>query len=178
MISKIRGLLKQWLFTLLFRGRISFAGIPSMRRGASIKCKNGNMCTGRHFSMNTGAYCAIVNGGNLVVGDRVSINRNTVIVCHDSITIGSGCSIAPNVMIYDHDHKFDQNGIARGFNTAPVTIENNCWIGGGSIILRGSHIGEGCVIGAGCVVKGTIPPHSLVTASRELHVVPIEERSK
>lgn len=175
MTSKIRGLLKMGFYTLLYRGRIRFTDAPSMRSRARLKCRSGQMHIGRHFSMNTGAYCAVVNEGKLRVGDDVSINCNAMIVCHDRITIGSGCSIAPNVLIYDHDHKFDQQGLARGFKTAPVTIGKNCWIGGGSIILRGTRIGDGCVIGAGCVVKGEIPPHSLITSDRSLNIRPITD---
>lgn len=48
--------------------------------------------------------------------------------------------------------------------------------GVGVTILRATQIGEGCVIGAGCVVQGETPPHSLVTASRALTIVPIEDR--
>jgi len=144
-----------------------------MRQRASIKCSRGIMMAGRSFSMNTGAYCAIMNGGKLVIGDDVTINRNTMIVCHERISIGSGCSIAPNVLIYDHDHKFGLGGIKTGFNTSPVIIGNNCWIGGGCIILKGTHIGEGCVIGAGCVLCGDIPANSLVTANRDLNIRPL-----
>ena len=118
--------------------------------------------------MKRNSYLAIVLGGTLTIGNGVSLNRNSTIVCQDRISIGDGCAIAPNVAIYDHDHVFDENGIADGFKTAPVVIERNCWIGSGVVILRGTHIGEGCVIGAGCVVKGDIPAHSLVTSERKL----------
>ena len=35
--------------------------------------------------------------------------------------------------------------------TDPVTIEDNCWIGAGTTICPGVHIGENSVIGAGSV---------------------------
>lgn len=173
MIHRLRGLLKSSCYRLLYGCRVHFGGIPSMRPGASIKCQKGEMHAGHHFSMNSGSYCAAIDGGKLVIGDSVSINRNTMIICHDRITIGSKCSIGPNVSIYDHDHKFDENGITSGFKTSPVTIADHCWIGGGCTILRGSHIGEGSVIGAGCIITGDIPPHSLVTSNRTLNITPI-----
>lgn len=172
MLSKIRGLLKK-IWYMLFCGGVQFLKVPSMRRGASVKCRAGKMYAGRHFSMNSNAYCAIMNGGILTIGDNVSINRNAIIVCHNRISIGNGCAIAPNVLIYDHDHKFGSNGIENGFRTAPVIIGDNCWIGAGVIILRGTTIGEGSVIGAGAVVHGEIPPHSLVKSNRELNVIPM-----
>lgn len=134
------------------------------------------MYCGKGLIMKPNAYCAIMDGGSLHIGSNVSIARNTIIVCHDNITIGDRCSIAPNVAIYDHDHRFGPDGIKPGYNTKPVVIEKNCWIGIGTIILRGTHIGEGCVIGAGCVVTGDIPSHSLVTSARGLTIVPIENR--
>lgn len=45
--------------------------------------------------------------------------------------------------------------------SAPVVIENNCWIGGSVTILPGVRIEEGSVIGSGAVVTRSIPPHSL-----------------
>lgn len=77
--------------------------------------------------------------------------------------------------IYDHDHKFNANGIQSDFNYGSVIIDNGCWIAANVTILRNTHIGEGCVIGAGTVVKGEIPPHSLVTNDRGLNIVPIRK---
>lgn len=176
MISKLRGLLKICWYKIRYGRAICFKGIAGFEGTSRINLKKGAAEIGKGLHMKTNAYIAIVDGGVLKIGERVSINRNTVVVCHARITIGDCCTIAPNVAIYDHDHKFDIEGIRPGYHTAPVVIEKNCWIGAGVIILRGTHIGEGCVIGAGCVVKGSIPAHSLVTADRTLHVTPIEQR--
>lgn len=177
MVGKINGLLKMGWYKLLYGGRVHFANIPSLRHGARIKCKGGSMHAGRHFCMNNGAYCAAIDGGKLLIADNVSINCNTIVVCHDSVSIGKGCAIAPNVLIYDHDHKFGANGKEKGFRTAPISIGDNCWIGAGVIVLRGTTIGEGSVIGAGTVVSGQIPPFSLVTGTRNMVIQPLEERN-
>ena len=112
--------------------------------------------------------------GILTIGSNVFFNRNNIIVCHCNITIADNCRFGPNVAIYDHNHKFDKSKVyGSEFSTGSIVIENGCWIGAGCIILRNTHIGEGSVIGAGCIVKGNIPPHSLVTSSRELEIIPI-----
>jgi carbonic anhydrase/acetyltransferase-like protein (isoleucine patch superfamily) len=43
------------------------------------------------------------------------------------------------------------------------TIESNCLIGMGAVILNRAHIGEGSIVAAGAVVaeKTVVPPHSL-----------------
>ena len=45
--------------------------------------------------------------------------------------------------------------------TAPITIGNNVWIGGGVIVLPGVTIGENSIIGAGSVVTKDIPANCL-----------------
>lgn len=176
MLSKVLCYFRMNWYRIKYRKKICFEGTPYLARSAKINLLNGTVCLGKNFTMKPGAYMAILNGGAVKVGETVAVARNTIIVCHNQVTIGDHCSIAPNVMIYDHDHKYGRNGICAGYHTAPVVIERNCWIGAGVTILRGTHIGEGCVIGAGCVVKGEIPAHSLVTANRELNIRPIENR--
>ncbi|MDR3775314.1 MAG: DapH/DapD/GlmU-related protein [Terracidiphilus sp.] len=42
-----------------------------------------------------------------------------------------------------------------------VFIEEDCWLGTGSIVLPGVHVGRGSIIGAGAVVTENIPPMSV-----------------
>lgn len=46
--------------------------------------------------------------------------------------------------------------------SAPVTIEDNVWIGANVTILPGVVVGRGSVIAAGSVVTKSVPPNSLV----------------
>ena len=46
-----------------------------------------------------------------------------------------------------------------------VTIGNNVWIGGNSVICPGVHIGDNCVIGAGSVVTKDIPDWSIAAGN-------------
>ena len=175
MLSKIFGLIKKIIYKIKFGKAVSIDGIPMSVFHMQLYVKSGKIKIGKNFLLKQGAYIAAVNGGKISIGDNVSINKNSILVCHDSVSIGNNCAVGPNVLFYDHDHKFGENGIDAGFKTAPIVIENNCWIGAGVIILRGTTIGEGSVIGAGCVVKGDIPPHSLVTSNRELNITPINK---
>jgi acetyltransferase-like isoleucine patch superfamily enzyme len=44
----------------------------------------------------------------------------------------------------------------------PVIIENKCWIGFNSIILKGVTVGEGAVVAAGSVVTKRVDPFTIV----------------
>lgn len=45
---------------------------------------------------------------------------------------------------------------------APIVVEDDVWIGGGSIILAGVTIGKGAIIAAGAVVNKDVPPFAIV----------------
>ena len=175
-MARLVSLVKAIIYKLRYGRHLYWDGLLRCQKVAEIKILRGVLRIGRGFSMNPGSYIAIVGGGETVIGKNVAVNRNSMIICHKSIHIGDYCSIGPNVLIYDHDHKFGSEGLMPGYRTSPVVIENNCWIGGAVTILRGTVIGEGSIIGAGCVVQGVIPPHSLVTAGRSLNVVSLENR--
>ena len=68
------------------------------------------------------------------------------------------CQFAPNVSIYTAGHPIhpvSRNSLYEyGIS---VTIGDNVWIGGNTVILPGVHIGSNTVIGAGSVVTKDIP---------------------
>ncbi len=150
-------------------------GVHYIKPGTEIIVKSkGKLIIGRWVQTNKRVTFTAI-GGELSIGKNTTFNRNDIIISRDKITIGDNCSFGPNVCVYDHDHKFDKQGTKnRGYNTSPVIIEDNCWIGANVVILRGTHVGKGCVIGAGTVIKGDIPPLSLVKSDRKLEIQKIE----
>lgn len=98
-------------------------------------------------------------GGTLSIGDKCFFNTHVSITCLERITIGDRCQVANNVVIVDQDHDY-RAGWGK-YQTKPVTIGNDVWIGANVVILKGSTIGDGAVIAAGSVVKGEVAPHSL-----------------
>ncbi|MEG0591705.1 MAG: sugar O-acetyltransferase [Coprobacillus sp.] len=105
-------------------------------------------------------------GCNIYFGNNCEVNMNCTFLDDNKIVIGDNALIAPNVQIYTAFHPThyqDRFGESQdgGFQfcktiTAPVTIGNNVWIGGGAIILPGVTIGDNVVIGAGSVVTHSI----------------------
>lgn len=44
----------------------------------------------------------------------------------------------------------------------PIHIEENVWIGFGSVILPGVRLGRGCVVGCRSVIREEVPPYTVV----------------
>ena len=79
------------------------------------------------------------------------------------ITIGNYCTLTNNVTILTHDSSTARHvGYTR---TGSVTIGNRCFVGMGTIILPGVHIGNNVVIGAGSVVTHDIPDNCVAAGN-------------
>ena len=131
--------------------------------------RNGCITIGNEVRIDSFSTIVCVDHANLTIGDRVGVGPGNRIICRKDIQIGANTIMGPNVMIYDHDHKFDfKNGVHRtDYNLDSISIGSNCWIGAGTIILKGAHIGDNCLIGAGCIVKGDIPNNSRIIQKRD-----------
>ncbi|MFD1040403.1 sugar O-acetyltransferase [Virgibacillus byunsanensis] len=102
-------------------------------------------------------------GYNIHVGENFYCNFNCVILDVCEVRIGDNCFIAPGVHIYAATHPIDpQERISGKEYGKPVTIGNNVWIGGGSIINPGIHIGDNVVIGSGSVVTKDVPDNVVI----------------
>lgn len=165
------------LFRKVYWGKkLSLDVSEGLRRDTRIIIEQGGHIDIGMLSTNSNVHLSAI-GGNLSIGRDVFLNRNCIVICRKEITIGDNCIFGPNVVIYDHDHEFDIEGIrANSYKAKPIVIEKGCWIGAGAIVLKGANIGEGSIIGAGVVVKGDVPPHSLVTMDRELKITKLEKR--
>lgn len=100
------------------------------------------------------------------IGDRVYINRFTIIDATEQISIGTETMIGPHCYITDHDHQFQGMPIDKPIgslplNGMPTIIERNVWIGSNVTILKGVQIGANSIIGAGSVVSRSIPKNSV-----------------
>ena len=111
-------------------------------------------------------------GNNIYFGNNCEVNMNCTFLDDNIIHIGDNALIAPNVQIYTAFHptnsleRFGKPKEDGSFEfcktqTAPVTIGNNVWIGGGAIIMPGVTIGNNVVIGAGSIVTKDIPDNSI-----------------
>jgi maltose O-acetyltransferase len=119
--------------------------------------------TGKNFYIEPPFHCDY--GYNIVCGDNVYFNVNCVVLDTMKITIGSNVLFGPAVQLYAATHPLDPETRKTLEFSKPVSIGNDCWIGGGAIILPGVSIGNNCIIGAGSVVTKDIPDDSLVAGN-------------
>ena len=71
--------------------------------------------------------------------------------------------MAPRVCIYTATHPLDVDLRTSGLEYGkPVTIGNNVWLGGSSVIAPGVTIGDNSVIAAGAVVVKDVPANVVV----------------
>ncbi|KAL0219075.1 hypothetical protein P9112_004728 [Eukaryota sp. TZLM1-RC] len=105
-------------------------------------------------------------GTNTIIGDNFYCNYNCVFLDCGQVTIGNNVMLGPNVQIYTVNHPFDvktRNSFLE--YTKPITIGDNCWLGGGVVVLPGVTIGKNSVVGAGSVVVEDVPEDCLVAGN-------------
>jgi acetyltransferase-like isoleucine patch superfamily enzyme len=114
------------------------------------------------------AFCGVRLGENSSVQDRCRLIGD--------ILIGDDVLLAPNVFISSGAHFYNHNPplpiriqdrIVAGdehykaLRSQKVVIENDCWIGTNTVIMRGVTVGKGAIIGANSVVTKDVPPYTI-----------------
>lgn len=115
----------------------------------------------------------IDKNGSIIFGKNVFLNNDFSANSQNKIEIGDNCIFGENVKMYDHNHIFvDKNTpiSEQGFNTDPIKIGKNCWIGSNVTILKGVQVGDNCVIGANCLIYKDIPSNSVVKLKEQLSI--------
>lgn len=103
------------------------------------------------------------HGHGLELGENVFVNYNAVMLDSGMIRIGSNTKIGPNAQFYTPNHPIDYIERRKPQETAlPITIGEDCWIGGGVTICPGVTIGDRCIVAAGSVVTKDMPDDCLV----------------
>lgn len=117
-------------------------------------------------------------GNNVTIGERsLFVSTRAKLIIFDHVIFG------PNVIIYTGDHATDiigkhvsdvtdadKESLSNSYDQ-DVVIESGCWIGAGSIILKGVTIGRGSIVGAGSIVTRDVPPYSVYLGAPGLKVL-------
>ncbi|MEX0721745.1 MAG: acyltransferase [Balneolaceae bacterium] len=156
-----------WLSRKFTKSGILLAsdGLPFpkvINKGGSLIAGNSQFYSGVRLEIGTDAI--------LKVGTGTYVNRNTLIISEEKVSIGENCRISWDVIIMDSDlHPLNSSKVVH----QPVKIENNVWIGCRCIILKGVTIGKGAVVAAGSVVTKSIPPYTIFGGSPARYITDV-----
>ena len=118
-------------------------------------------------------------GWNIEVGENFFANYNLTILDVGKVVIGKNAQIAPNVSIYTAGHPVHPDSRNTGYEYGiGVTIGDNVWLGGNTVINPGVTIGNNVVIGAGSVVTKNLPDDVIAVGNpcRVLRKISEEDR--
>jgi len=105
-------------------------------------------------------------GWNIALGERFYANAFCVFLDCAPIRIGDRVLLGPGVHLYTATHPLDIRQRREGLEYAsPITIGDDAWLGGGSIVLPGVSVGEAAVVGAGSVVTRDVAPGARVVGN-------------
>ena len=122
-------------------------------------------------------YCDY--GFNIHTHGLAVINYNCVILDTSPVNIGAGAFIAPGVCISCVGHAMYAQQRAEAITTsAPITLEDDVWIGANAVICGGVTIGKGSIIGAGSVVTRDIPAGVVAAGTPCRPLRPVTEADK
>lgn len=132
-------------------------------RKGKVNVKIGNNCY---------LCCSIMlqsDEAEIVIGDGVFIGPGTTLFCREKMVFGNDIMVSWDCTFIDTNahslHSYERtNDVLDSIKgheykdwtfvkNTPVYIEDKCWIGFKSIILKGVKLGQGTVVGAGSVVS-------------------------
>jgi maltose O-acetyltransferase len=107
------------------------------------------------------------SGKGVRLGDRSDIGMDALVI--GPIDIGNDVLMGPRCILLASSHTTRDVQVPinqQGFDEDRViVIEDDVWIGAGTVILPGVRIGKGAIIGAGAVVSRDVPALSVAVGS-------------
>jgi acetyltransferase-like isoleucine patch superfamily enzyme len=175
---------------LLYRAILHMDGWAAIERGVRLRFA-GNIRLGHAAYLDEGAYLHAcpqgieIGGGTIVmhgavlhvynfrdlphsgirIGSDSLIGEYSVVRGQGGVTIGDRVYTSPFTQILAVNHVFEDPElpfIEQGITAQGIVIEDDVWLGAGSIITDGVRVGKGAVVAAGAVVVTDVPPHAVV----------------
>jgi len=153
--------------------KIIWLGIPILviSPESTIEIGDGCLMCSRSSQTALGVNHSIIlrtlrPGAKLIIGNGVRMS-GTIICAAKYIRVGDRCVFGANVTIVDTDfHSLDPviRSSADDANLSShnsIEIGDDVFIGSGSTLLKGVHIGKGAIVGAASVVTKSIPEYSI-----------------
>lgn len=104
----------------------------------------------------------------IFIGENCLINHNNVLQGgkkKGKIIIGSHVHTGANVMMFAFNHGFDRLDVPtinQNYYDGDIIIEDDVWIGAGTVILPGVKVGKGAIIASNSVVNKDVEAFTIV----------------
>ena len=123
LLSRVFVIINTFYIKLKYGKYFSCQGLYYGNKDTRLNLTNGGtLLLGDRVSFQEGCHMTATAGGKMIIGNNVPINRYCIFICRESIKIGDKCMFGPNVTIYDHDHKFDYEGVRRHDYTTIILL--------------------------------------------------------
>jgi acetyltransferase-like isoleucine patch superfamily enzyme len=147
-------------YSMLYAGLhgIALGAGSIIHPGARLRVTGGgSISIGRNCEFLKGSIVETY-GGDIRIGDHVSLNYYSILYGHGGLVIGHDVRIAAHVVVIPANHGIAEEELVRRqpLSRRGVTIEHDVWVAAGVRILDGVTIPTGCVIAAGAVVTPSL----------------------
>lgn len=139
--------------TAVVKGNVTLGEYVGVWYGAVIRCEEGSITIGNRSNIQDGAIIHLDPGGEVVVGDDVTIGHRAIV---------HGCKVGNNTVI--GMGSIILNG---------ASIGNNCIIGAGAVVTGGVTIPDGSmVVGVpGKILRSLSPAEIQHNKTNAMHYV-------
>ena len=124
---------------------------------------------GKKTVIGAGAFINPIQSGVIIVENGTNIGRRVTLSALKKISIGKNCLFGYDVSVLDHDHNVmdpKKSPVEAGLGKPhEVVIDDECFIGAHSFILKGVRLGKHCVVGAGSIVTKSFPAYSVIAGN-------------
>lgn len=101
------------------------------------------------------------------IGSNVRLN-GVGLMAKRGITIGDQCILGSTLLVDTDFHSIRRDRAtnpAAPVASAPIVVEDNVWLAGQTVVLKGVHIGRNSVVGFRAVVTRDVPPDVVVAGN-------------
>ena len=165
----IRGLFYKLFFGKF--GNLSYIGSPTFIKNSK------KIFIGNKVRIYPNSRMEVYDKGLILIEDNVSCGHNMHLTAFKKLIIGSGTSIAGNVLVMSLAHKViikDKPFMEQPLTGKETIIGKNCLIGSNSVIMAGVVLGDQCLVAANSVVTESFDSYSIIAGSPAKFIKKIE----
>lgn len=125
---------------------------------------------GNEVNIMAGVVLEAVHGHGILmdIGDNVTLGYRVRLVAVNGVKLGNRVGIGHGVTLADTVHDYKNIEPGQPYWLAPLrtgrslVVEDDVWIGNGTVVAGGITLGRGCIIGPNSNITRDVEPYTLV----------------